>query len=132
MQELQKKEQEEPRRPLAALKRAHKTLEEANKQKEQELVKFKKVMKNLMKLEEKKLPNTEIFSNKAKHEIELQKKEQDFGMLIVIIKIGSRDGNFFKGRDMIIKKAKYDPDLQKKVKQEGLCHHEEFQHRVSE
>ena len=64
-QELQKKEQEEPRKSLVALKRAHKTLEEANKQKEQELAKLKKVMKNVMELEEKKPPNIDIFSNKA-------------------------------------------------------------------
>ena len=61
--ELQKKEQEEPRRSLAALKRAHKTLEEANKQKEQELVKLEKGMKNVMELEEKKPPNIDILKD---------------------------------------------------------------------
>ena len=44
-------------------------------------------MKKVMELEEKKPPNVNIFSNKAKYEMELQKKGQDFGMLISIAKI---------------------------------------------
>ena len=64
--------------------------------------------------------------------MELQKKRQGFGMLIFIAKTKPRDGNFFEDRDVIINKVEYDPELKKKVKQEGLRLHKEVQKRVSE